>query len=137
MCSGIALVQGPPGTGKTTTLIGCLSTQYYYYKGGYQTQNKILICAPSNMAIDHIGRIIMEEGLYGEGGQKVFPNIIRTGIIENKDGLINKISLDFLAEKQLKKEKEIDSKTVTQLKEKLIALNKELRTGSERENIRQ
>lgn len=89
------------------------------------------------MAIDHIGRIIMEDGLYGEGGQKVFPNIIRTGIIENKDGLINKISLDFLAEKQLKKEKEIDSKTVTQLKEKLIALNKELRTGSERENIRQ
>jgi len=50
---GFVLLQGPPGTGKTSTLMGLLSAQYEYLK---KTDNnrKIMICAPSNAAVDHI-----------------------------------------------------------------------------------
>ncbi len=49
------LFQGPPGTGKTTTICGLL-TLFLFYKNNKMFSNKpkILICAPSNTAIDHI-----------------------------------------------------------------------------------
>jgi senataxin len=50
---GIVLLQGPPGTGKTSTLMGLLSAQYEYLKKSGDNR-KIMICAPSNAAVDHI-----------------------------------------------------------------------------------
>lgn len=55
--SGIVLLQGPPGTGKTSTLLGLLSAQYAYLKR-IGDSRKIMICAPSNAAIDHIAKRI-------------------------------------------------------------------------------
>jgi senataxin len=50
---GIVMLQGPPGTGKTSTLMGLLSAQYeYQQKAG--DRSKIMVCAPSNAAVDHI-----------------------------------------------------------------------------------
>lgn len=60
--SGIVLLQGPPGTGKTSTLLGLLSAQYAYLKR-IGDKRKIMICAPSNAAIDHITKRIRVEGL--------------------------------------------------------------------------
>lgn len=60
--SGIVLLQGPPGTGKTSTLLGLLSAQYSYLKR-IGDSRKIMICAPSNAAIDHIAKRIRSEGL--------------------------------------------------------------------------
>jgi superfamily I DNA and/or RNA helicase len=61
------LLQGPPGTGKTSTLMGLLSAQYDYLKRIGDTR-KIMICAPSNAAVDHIVKRISTEGLFnGEG----------------------------------------------------------------------
>lgn len=53
---GVVLLQGPPGTGKTTTLMGLLAVEYEYLMNVCQAyeKRKILICAPSNAAIDHI-----------------------------------------------------------------------------------
>ncbi len=51
--NGIVLLQGPPGTGKTSTLIGLVAAQYAYLKK-IKDNRKIMICAPSNAAIDHI-----------------------------------------------------------------------------------
>ena len=67
----IVLLQGPPGTGKTTTIIGIITIMKQYftnYKKLFQqrmtlskdnaTQSassripKILVCAPSNQAVD-------------------------------------------------------------------------------------
>lgn len=43
----IAIIHGPPGTGKTTTLVELI--QQTVLAGG-----KVLVCAPSNAAVDHI-----------------------------------------------------------------------------------
>jgi len=63
--SGIVLLQGPPGTGKTTTLMGLLSAEYEYLKNisTCGDKRKILICAPSNAAINHITKRLVSEGL--------------------------------------------------------------------------
>ncbi|KPJ67235.1 MAG: hypothetical protein AMJ43_05020 [Coxiella sp. DG_40] len=42
--SGLQLLQGPPGTGKTTTIIVILESLY-------KSQARILVCAPSNKAV--------------------------------------------------------------------------------------
>ena len=47
------MLQGPPGTGKTSTLMGLLSAQYEYLRK-IGDNRKIMICAPSNAAVDHI-----------------------------------------------------------------------------------
>ena len=61
------MLQGPPGTGKTSTLIGLLSAQYEYFR--LKGNNlKIMICAPSNAAINHIVKRIVREGLYSGMG---------------------------------------------------------------------
>ena len=51
----IMLIQGPPGTGKTYTLIGIVKNIFANLDS---TRNplRIMICAPSNGAIDEIGR---------------------------------------------------------------------------------
>ena len=59
---GFVLLQGPPGTGKTSTLMGLLSAQYELLKKTNNNQ-KIMICAPSNAAVDHIAKRIINEGL--------------------------------------------------------------------------
>ncbi len=41
----MATIHGPPGTGKTTTLIEAICTIL-------QTENQVLVCAPSNAAVD-------------------------------------------------------------------------------------
>ena len=63
--SGIVLLQGPPGTGKTTTLMGLIAAQHYYLKNiiREEEKQKILICAPSNAAVDHITKRLVCEGL--------------------------------------------------------------------------
>lgn len=61
------LLQGPPGTGKTSTLMGLLSAQYEYLKQ-IGDNRKIMICAPSNAAVNHIAKRLQVEGLInGEG----------------------------------------------------------------------
>lgn len=53
----LCLIQGPPGTGKTVvtaTLVYHLCTL---------TQKQILVCAPSNIAVDHLAERIEKTGL--------------------------------------------------------------------------
>lgn len=77
---GFVLLQGPPGTGKTSTLMGLLSAQYEYLKKTGDNR-KIMICAPSNAAVDHIVKRIRREGLFNGNGDIFHPNIIRVGIV--------------------------------------------------------
>ena len=77
---GIGLLQGPPGTGKTSTLLGLLAAQYAYLKR-IKDKRKIMICAPSNAAIDHITKRIRTEGLITGEGTTVHPNILRLGVV--------------------------------------------------------
>jgi len=53
----IVLIQGPPGTGKTKTLTAILVELVYKLS---HKKNKILVCAPSNIAVDHVAQRLKE-----------------------------------------------------------------------------
>lgn len=59
----VAVVHGPPGTGKTTTLVQAIKALLK------KDQQKILVVAPSNTAVDLLSEKLSEEGL----------NVVRVG----------------------------------------------------------
>ena len=96
--SGIVLLQGPPGTGKTTTLMGLIAAEYFYLKFilNKDEKQKILVCAPSNAAVDHITKRLVKEGLISEEGKNIFPKILRVGLLESDDKDVRSVYLDDL-----------------------------------------
>ncbi len=52
----VALIQGPPGTGKTTTIVQAIRLSL-------QKEKQILVCAPSNTAVDVLAEKLLNEGL--------------------------------------------------------------------------
>lgn len=52
----VAIIHGPPGTGKTTTLIEAIIETL-------QRENQVLVCAPSNAAVDWISEQLMRRGI--------------------------------------------------------------------------
>ena len=52
----LAIVHGPPGTGKTTTLVQAITTVA-------QQESQVLVCAPSNAAVDLLVEKLDEQGL--------------------------------------------------------------------------
>ena len=57
--SPLVLIQGPPGTGKTRTLTATIVQFMKNIKG----HHKILVCAPSNLAVDNITEELVKYGL--------------------------------------------------------------------------
>lgn len=94
------MLQGPPGTGKTSTLMGLLSAQFEYLKRSGDNR-KIMICAPSNAAVDHIVKRLLTEGIFNGEGEIFFPNALRVGIVETSDETVRSVSLDNLCEKKM------------------------------------
>ncbi|CAG9310178.1 unnamed protein product [Blepharisma stoltei] len=106
---GISLLQGPPGTGKTKTIIGILSG--FLTKTRLRKFPNILICAPSNIAIDEIGLRIVRDGLFIGGQDPESIMIIRIGKRKHWEGKdndneevdeIKSIRLEFLIEQKLR-----------------------------------
>ena len=52
----VAIIHGPPGTGKTTTLVEALVETL-------QREPQVLVCAPSNAAVDWISEQLMRRGI--------------------------------------------------------------------------
>ncbi|KEG09267.1 putative regulator of nonsense transcripts 1, putative,nonsense mRNA reducing factor 1 [Trypanosoma grayi] len=53
----LTLIQGPPGTGKTSTSVAIV------YQMHQKIKSQILVCAPSNVAVDHLSERIPATGL--------------------------------------------------------------------------
>jgi len=97
----IALVHGPPGTGKTTTLVEAIRE---LVKRGEQ----VLVCAPSNAAVDYLTRSIAAAGL----------NPVRIGNLARIGDDTAQWSLDAMVEN------ERDFKQIRELKRKAIELRR-------------
>ena len=56
-CQEVSIVHGPPGTGKTTTLVEAIIETL-------QRETQVLVCAPSNAAVDWISEQLMRRGIH-------------------------------------------------------------------------
>jgi superfamily I DNA and/or RNA helicase len=96
LANELAIVHGPPGTGKTTTLIQAIKALIK------QENQKILVVAPSNTAVDLLSEKLSEEGL----------NVLRVGNPARVSERLQRLTLeakmaehDYLKEtKRLKKQ---------------------------------
>ncbi len=52
----VAIIHGPPGTGKTTTVVQAI-------KETLRKENQVLVCAPSNAAVDLLAEKLLQEGI--------------------------------------------------------------------------
>jgi superfamily I DNA and/or RNA helicase len=47
----VALIHGPPGTGKTSSVVELILQAT---RGAHRKAQRVLVCAPSNIAVDNI-----------------------------------------------------------------------------------
>lgn len=78
----IAIIHGPPGTGKTTTLVSAI-------EGLVETENTVLVTAPSNTAADLLTERLAAKGL----------NVVRLGNISRVDDSVLEHTLDAILAK--------------------------------------
>ena len=113
------LIQGPPGSGKTKTivaLIGALLSDALRNHGGVDTScrfggnnnnqragvasKKLLICAPSNAAVDELV-MRLKEGIKTLQGQREKPSVIRLGRTDAINANVLDVTLDQLVNARL------------------------------------
>lgn len=63
---------------------------------------KVLVCAPSNAAIDEVAKRL-KDGVWNSDGSKVVPNVVRLGADPSINVSVKEISLDQLVEERLSK----------------------------------
>ncbi|GAM26769.1 hypothetical protein SAMD00019534_099440 [Acytostelium subglobosum LB1] len=95
---GITLIQGPPGTGKTKTILALLSV--FRNVGPL----KILVCAPSNTAVDEIGVRVLDQGLISQTGEVMRPKVVRLGQLKAVSPALHSICLEQLPKLSEKKQ---------------------------------
>ena len=91
----ITLIKGPPGTGKTTTIVSLINAALLNigYLSGTQ-RPKILVCAPSNAAIDEVVKRSFNNMLTRDGNQKLRVEMIRIGSGVTRNSVGWKIHID-------------------------------------------
>ncbi|KAG6910679.1 hypothetical protein DXG01_008723 [Tephrocybe rancida] len=106
---GFVLIQGPPGTGKTSTICSLIAASLsakkpqivFAGRGGPTTKapTKILLCAPSNAAIDEIAARIHSGNFGGKPPGSI--KVVRLGKKQTMSNSVQDIGLDYLVELKL------------------------------------
>lgn len=111
---GFSLIQGPPGTGKTKTILGIvghfLSKQLtpetiIEVPGVTEVKTpgkglKVLVCAPSNAAVDELV-LRLKSGVLNDKGEQMNPKIVRLGRGDAINQAVRDVGLEELIEKAL------------------------------------
>ncbi|KAL9649826.1 hypothetical protein ABK040_009639 [Willaertia magna] len=123
------LIQGPPGTGKTRTILGLLSalTQKKIDFPPLR-KRKILVCAPSNQAVDEVLRRVTTNKLITiqhEQASLYTPNVVRLGIKESVHSTVESYYIDAMCEEKLKESKNHKKRKL--LENRLLQVQEDLR----------
>lgn len=109
---GFNLIQGPPGTGKTKTICSLVAHFIQTRKdaavpiragqagAGSVIKKKILLCAPSNAAVDEVARRV-HEGVKLKNGKIIKPSVVRLGREEAMNISVKGFSLESVVERKL------------------------------------
>ncbi|GAA5985688.1 hypothetical protein JCM10908_007072 [Rhodotorula pacifica] len=110
--SGFSLIQGPPGTGKTSTIVGLvgafidsrprIAAQINVGRSTDPSQvapvAKVLLCAPSNAAVDEVAKRL-KEGVRLMDGSLYMPKVVRIGADSAVDVAVKDVFIDELVER--------------------------------------
>ncbi|KAF8472621.1 SEN1 N terminal-domain-containing protein [Kalaharituber pfeilii] len=107
---GFTLIQGPPGSGKTKTVVGIVGA-ILTPLGGTNTggstpavstkiTKKLLVCAPSNAAVDELV-LRFKEGVRTTKGEHINLNIVRLGRSEAINAAVKDVTLEELVDSRL------------------------------------
>ena len=148
---GFSLIQGPPGTGKTSTILAIINTFLLHppvrskgnrisTPGSKYKMPTILVCAPSNAAIDEIIRRLRKDGAYDDAGTRIYPYIVRLGVENQISNDVKHVSLDNLLNAQLESKydeglKDPEIRTIQLKLDKLNQLPANTRTSLESNDI--
>ncbi|TFK40652.1 SEN1 N terminal-domain-containing protein [Crucibulum laeve] len=153
---GFALVQGPPGTGKTSTICGLVgrfmskrtrpSVPIQVGRTATTVDKppvaKILVCAPSNAAIDELAHRL-KEVCCGSGRQTAL-KVVRIGTEQSMNLSVKDISLDSLVDQRLNAngtlvktdyDSEFNAKLAELMANKQLAETKKAELAAVRDNI--
>lgn len=113
---GFHLIQGPPGTGKTKTIASLVVHFIRTRKApavplragpasgnpfsGAPVTKKILLCAPSNAAIDEVAKRVQVSVKLADG-RVIKPNVVRVGRDDAINPAVKNISLDNIVEQRI------------------------------------
>ncbi|EFN77064.1 Probable helicase senataxin [Harpegnathos saltator] len=101
----LCLIQGPPGTGKSKVIVNLVAQILYGERehSNASEKNKILLCAPSNAAIDEIVTRLLVIRSYLKQKYNYTFNLVRFGRPEHMHPLAKNISAPELARRHLRK----------------------------------
>ncbi|KAF7551794.1 hypothetical protein G7046_g7610 [Stylonectria norvegica] len=126
---GFTLIQGPPGTGKTKTIVAMVGTLLSEQLGRQASsgvpvgvpsrphgapagsnqarEKKLLVCAPSNAAVDELV-LRLKKGIKTSGGKTKEINVIRLGKSDSINANVRDVTLDELVKARLEGDKTKD-----------------------------
>ncbi|KAI5968388.1 SEN1 [Candida margitis] len=154
---GFSLIQGPPGTGKTKTILGIVGYSLSHGRNekaidmpskapSPSEKAKILICAPSNAAVDELV-VRLRNGVRNSKGEHMPLKVVRLGRSDAINPAVRDLTLEELVDKELQT-KQVDVAAdpnlrteltkKTQEKDRLRSrLNDETLDPKERESVQQ
>lgn len=150
---GFSLIQGPPGTGKTKTILGIVGYTLSQTKANLinvpksielskspspesNQGPKVLICAPSNAAVDELV-LRLKDGVNDSKGERFSPKVVRLGRSDAINAAVRDLTLEELIDKHLQaqsKQAVIDPSIRTE-HTKCISLRDQLRDRLNRPNL--
>ncbi|CEJ02391.1 hypothetical protein RMCBS344292_16398 [Rhizopus microsporus] len=124
---GFSLIQGPPGTGKTKTILALIVSLLDQRSNSTQRRpvhGKLLVCAPSNAAVDEITKRLKDGIMTAHGVRR--PNVVRIGVADSVNASVKDRILDRLVEAEMDAAAGNDT-TIAKIGARLDSLHNEIR----------